>query len=55
MSPPWRAGVAVQCAADRAGNSDQRLEAGQPGTDRHGNGVGQLRAAADRQLPSRRC
>ena len=49
------AGVAVQCAADRAGNADQRLQPGQPGADRLGDGVGQLRAAAGGDVRARRC
>ena len=37
-----RAGIAVQRAADRAGNADQRFQAGQAGADGHGDRVGQL-------------
>ena len=47
-----RAGVAVQCAADGARNADERLEAGQPGADGHGDRVGQVGPAADGHVVS---
>ena len=48
------AGVAVQRAADRARDADERLQAGEPGADGHRDRIGQVRAAADRDAVVRR-